>query len=229
MSEERFDFELDHEVGIGPVTCHGGAPVLLEYFRSSGAASIVDREVATKRRKRGLCGSEMVQSILALWACGGEPCEDFEHLRGGDGLSLLLGHDLPAPQTARDFLATFDEVDLPLLGGGKSAVREEGRGLRGLCLANRALIGDLQGRAPERLATIDIDATILASSKRAASVDDHVARRPLLAPDMGPKVKRIVQVSRTEIDPKDGLLAKESVPVGFSAGAGFFHLRRPDR
>ncbi len=112
MSDDRFDFELDHEVGFGPMTAHGGVPVLLEYFRSSGAASIVDRDVCFKRRQRGLSPSRMVESLLALWACGGEPCEDLEHLRG-EGLSHLLGHDLPAPQTARDFLAAFDELDLP--------------------------------------------------------------------------------------------------------------------
>ncbi len=160
MSDNRFDFELDHEVGFGAMTAHGGVPVLLEYFRTSGAASIVDREVSFKRRKRGLSSSQMVESFLALWACGGEPCEDLEHLRGGDGLALLLGHELPAPQTARDFLDRFEEPDLPLLGGGKSAVREEGLALRGLGLANAALICDLQGRARQKVATIDIDATI---------------------------------------------------------------------
>jgi hypothetical protein len=183
MSGDRFDFELDHEVGFGPVTAHGGVRVLLEYFRSSGAASIVDREVFFKRRKRGLSSSEMVESLLALWACGGEPCEDLEPLRGGDGLPLLLGHDLPAPQTARDFLAGFEEPDLPLLGGGKSAVREEGLALRGLGLAKAAVISDLQKRAPERVATIDLDATILASSKRAATwaYDGRRGYQPVVA------------------------------------------------
>ena len=38
MSSDRLDFELDHEIGIGPVTAHGGVPVLVEHFRSSGAA-----------------------------------------------------------------------------------------------------------------------------------------------------------------------------------------------
>lgn len=183
MSDDRFDFELDHEVGFGAVTAHGGVPVLLEYFHTSGAASIVDREVSFKRRKRGLSSSQMVESFLALWACGGEPCEDLEHLRGGDGLALLLGHELPAPQTARDFLDRFEEPDLPLLGGGKSAVREEGLALRGLGLANAAVIGDLQKRAPERVATIDIDATILASSKRAATwaYDGQRGYQPVVA------------------------------------------------
>ena len=183
MSGDRFDFELDYESGFGPVTAHGGVPVLLEYFRSSGAASIVDRDISFKRRKRGLSSSEMVESLLALWACGGEPCEDLEQLRGGDGLPLVLGHDLPAPQTARDFLAGFEEPDLPLLGGGKSVVREEGLALRALGLANAAVISDLQKRAPCRVATIDIDATIVSSSKRAATTayDGRRGYQPVVA------------------------------------------------
>ena len=130
MSGSRLDFELDHEVGLGAVTAHGGVPALIEHFRSCGAASAVDGWVPYKRRKRGLSASEMCESLLALWACGGEPCEDLDRLRGEDGLGLLLGHGLPATQTARDFLACFEEPDLPLLGGGRSAVREEGLGLR---------------------------------------------------------------------------------------------------
>jgi len=143
-------------------------PALIEHFRSSGAAAAVDGSVPYKRRKRGLSASEMCESLLALWACGGEPCEDLDRLRGQDGLELLLGHGLPAAQTARDFLSCFDEPDLPLLGGGRSAVREEGLGLRALARASAAVVADLQARAPQGVATIDVDATILASSKRAA-------------------------------------------------------------
>ncbi len=72
MAGQRFDFELDHEVGFGPVTAHGGVPVVVEHFRSSGAAAIVDREVVHKKRKRGLTASELVRSLLALWAGGAD-------------------------------------------------------------------------------------------------------------------------------------------------------------
>ena len=169
MAGDRLDFELDHEIGFGAVTAHGGVPGLIEYFRVCGAAAIVDSEVAYKKRKRGLTASEMAESLLALWAAGGEPAEDLDRLREGDGLALLLGHGLPAAQTARDFLATFDEAELPLLGAGLSAVREESRGLRGLARASRAVLSDLQSRAPRALATIDLDATILSSSHRRTS------------------------------------------------------------
>ena len=177
------DFELDHEVGIGAVTAHGGVPALVEHFRSSGAAAIVDAEAGYKKRKRGLSASEMAESLLALWAAGGEPAEDLDRLREGDGLSLLLGHALPAAQTARDFLASFDEPELPLLGATASAVRAESRGLGGLARASGAVIADLQRRRPARTATVDLDATVLASSKRAASwaYDGRRGYQPVVA------------------------------------------------
>ena len=150
---------MDHAVGLGAVTAHGGVPALIEHFRSSGAAAAVDGPIPYKRRKRGLSASEICESLLALWACGGEPCEDVDRLRGKDRPELLLGHGLPAAQTARDYLSCFDEPNLPLLGGGRSTVREEGLGLRGLARASAAVVADLQARAPQRVATIDLDAT----------------------------------------------------------------------
>jgi len=125
----------------------------------------------------------MVESLVALWACGGEPCEDLDRLRGDQGLALLLGHGLPAAQTARDFLARFEEPDLPLLGGGASAVRAESAALQGLAAASAAVVTDLQRWAPRAVATIDVDATILASSKRAARIayDGQRGYQPVVA------------------------------------------------
>lgn len=170
MSGGRLDFELDHELETSSFTAHAGVPLLIEHFRSSGAAAIVDAQSELKRRARGLSASEMVESFLALWACGGEPAEDLDRLREEPGLPLLLGHKLPAAQTARDFLARFEAPDLPLLSapGQRGLVRQESAALSGLWQANRAILADVQRRARQRVATLDIDATVLASSKQAA-------------------------------------------------------------
>jgi hypothetical protein len=44
----------------------------------------------------------------------------------------LLGHELPAAQTTRDFLAQFHAEDLPLLQEGKAPVTAETVPLLGL-------------------------------------------------------------------------------------------------
>ena len=148
----------------------------------SGTAAVIDRTIKFKSRKRGLSSSEMVESFLALWATGGERAEDFDHFRQDKALADLLGHELPAAQTARDFLSQFHEEDLPLLQDGKASVPSESAPLQGLAAANKELILDLQCRKPVKTATLDIDATIIHSSKRAAkrAYDGERGYQPVL-------------------------------------------------
>ncbi len=61
-------------------------------------------------------------------------------LREDAALALLLGHGLPAPQTARDFLDAFDEAAPPLWQGERAAVPGAGPRLQGLAQANRRLM-----------------------------------------------------------------------------------------
>lgn len=165
----RLAFELDHRPADGWYTAHAGVPLLIEAFRTSGAAAVVDEKVTIKQRKRGLSPSEMIESLFALWASGGERCEELAMLREDGPLGVLIGHSFPAPQTARDFLEAFDEALPPLWQGDQGAcVFAEGEKLQGLDAASRRLVAFLQERAPQKIATIDIDATILPSDKRSA-------------------------------------------------------------
>jgi hypothetical protein len=165
---DRLDFEIDTELETGLITGHAGVPGLIEAFRQTGTAAVIDREVKLKSRRRGLSASEMVESLLAMWAAGGERAEDLDQFRQDKALALLLGHELPAAQTARDFLGHFHAEDLPLLQEGKSSVTAETVPLSGLGKANAELVLDLQCRRPVKTATLDIDATVIACDKRAA-------------------------------------------------------------
>jgi hypothetical protein len=178
----RLKFEIDTELEPGLITARAGIPSLIEAYRLSGTAAVVAEKIKFKTRKRGLSASEMVESFLALWAAGGERAEDFEHMRDDKALCELLGHDLPAAQTARDFLTQFHEDDLPLLQDGKASVPSESSALQGLAAANKELILDLQCRKPQKIATLDIDATIIHSSKKAAkrSYDGERGYQPVL-------------------------------------------------
>lgn len=167
--DRRLPFEIDSRLEPGWMTPHAGVPSLIEAFRASGAGPVIDREVRVKQRKRGLSASEMVESLLALWAVGGERVEDMDQLRQDGALGLLLGHSLPAAQTVRDFLAQFhQEESAPLWQGDRSIVPVESAALAGLAKANAELVLDLQCRRPARTATLDVDATVIACDKRAA-------------------------------------------------------------
>jgi hypothetical protein len=92
---------------------------------------VVDASVVIKRRQRGLTPSQLVEGLFSLWAAGGERCEDLAPLREDAALALLLGHGLPAPPTARDFLDAFDAAVPPLWQGEKCHVQGEGERLQG--------------------------------------------------------------------------------------------------
>lgn len=182
MGGRRLAFEIDDALEAGLITGHAGVPSLIEAFRQTGTAAVIAREVKVKKRQRGLSAAEMVESLLALWAAGGERAEDLDRFRRDAALALLLGHDLPAAQTARDFLAQFHTEDLPLLHQGRSSVPQESAPLQGLAKANAELVLDLQCRRPIKTATLDVDATVIPCDKRAAkrTYDGRRGYQPVL-------------------------------------------------
>jgi Transposase DDE domain group 1 len=180
---ERLDFEIDTALETGLITGHAGVPGLIEAFRQTGTAAVIDREIRLKSRRRGLSASQMAESLLAMWAAGGERAEDLDQFRQDQALAQLLGHELPAAQTARDFLAQFHAEDLPLLQGGKASVTAETAPLLGLAKANAERVLDLQCRRPVTIATLDVDATVIHCDKRAAKRTDDGDRgyQPVVA------------------------------------------------
>ena len=78
---DRLDFEIDVELETGLITGHAGAPGLIETFRQTGTAAVIDREVKLKARRRGLSPSEIVGSLLSMRAAGGERVEDLDQFR----------------------------------------------------------------------------------------------------------------------------------------------------
>ena len=51
---DRLDFEIDVELETRLITGHAGVPGLIEAFRQTRTAAVIDREVKLKSRRRGL-------------------------------------------------------------------------------------------------------------------------------------------------------------------------------
>jgi hypothetical protein len=49
---ERLDFEIDVALETGLLTEHAGVPGLIEAFRQTETAAVIDREVKLKSRRR---------------------------------------------------------------------------------------------------------------------------------------------------------------------------------
>ena len=173
MSTEtpRLPFEIDDAIDPTLVTGRAGVPLVIELFRQLGVAQAIDAHVAVKQRQRGLPPSELVESLIVLWASGGDRCQDLATLREDQALATLLGHPLPAATTVRDFLEAFHMEDGPLWAAGPAAtIPLESAPLVGLGTANRTLVAGLQRGARARTATLDVDATLVESHKDAATV-----------------------------------------------------------
>lgn len=174
-TEADFLFEIDPEPAEESLTAWGGVPLLVRAFRSLGLPQSVQRNVRVKQRQRGYDEASVVESFLILNAVGGECLEDFERLREDAGVAPMLGHEIPSPEAARQFLYQFHDEgkitaaqqQLPL--GQVAYIPGENEPLAGLAQVNRDLLTEMGRRCPEqKIATVDQDATIIESHKREA-------------------------------------------------------------
>lgn len=166
----RLPFDIDDQIDPTLITAHAGVPLVIELFRRVGAAQVVNEQVRIKQRQRGLTPAQLVETLLALWVAGGDRCQDLQTLRADVALATLVGYELPAATTMRDFLEGFHVEEPPLWRAGeKATIPEESVPLAGLGAANRCLLAAVQQHAPQRTATLDVDATILAAHKHTAT------------------------------------------------------------
>ncbi len=183
-------FQLDPEPATEMLTSYGGVPLVVQAFRSLGLPQAIEQHVRIKQRERGYDESTFIESFVILNAVGGECLEDFEQLRADAGLAELIGHGMPSPEAARNFLYEFhedakiEEAQLRLKGEEKAYIPEETVALQGLAAVNRQAIAEMGRRCPDqKLATVDQDAKIIESRKREAKSTYEGSRgyQPMLA------------------------------------------------
>jgi hypothetical protein len=128
-----------------------------------------------KQRQRGFDEATYVESFLVLNALGGDCLEDFDRLREDAGLAEMLGHEMPSPEAARKFLYQFHDesrieaAQRELAVGQVSYIPSESEALRGLAQVNQDVVQAIGRRcAEQKIATIDVDATVIESWKREA-------------------------------------------------------------
>jgi hypothetical protein len=188
-AEGEFLFELDEQPLEETVTAMGGVPLFVRAARSLNVPGSVKRNVHLKRRDRGFDEATYVESFLVLNAVGGDCVEDFERLQEDAGLAEMLGHEVPSPAAALKFLYRFhDETEIEkaqqLTAGKVSYIPAENEPLRGLAQVNADVVRELGRRCPDqKIATVDLDATIIESWKREAKAtyEGGSGYQPMLA------------------------------------------------
>lgn len=175
-AELPLPFEYDTEPANETITARGGIPIAVQALRSLGVPASVKKNLWIKQRDRGLDDASYVESFVILNAAGGDCLDDFDQLRDDEGLQELIGHEFPSAAAARKFLYAFHQEEKieqakkqQLELGAASWIPQETPALEGLAQVNRDLIQELGQRCrDQKIATIDVDATVIESWKREA-------------------------------------------------------------
>lgn len=164
--------EIEFEGGLSPkATPYAGIGLLVDLGRLSGVMGVAKRCLPDKKSPKGLDQGQFVESFVVLSALGGDCIDDFAGLRLDEGLKGMLGYQLPAAATARQWLDTFHDesllADRPLQG---SFIPVESPRLAALTTVMQRIPHAYVAavKKMDNIVTLDVDAHVVESSKRTA-------------------------------------------------------------
>ena len=149
------------------VTPWAGVSTLVEAYRGYGVGNAADRALPRKKTAKGLSQGQMTESFMLLSALGGECVEDMEKLRQDKGLEAMLGYQIPAAETARQWLDKFHDEELMSGQPQQGAfIPLESASLAGLREPNRQVIWSyIEKMKPGQEVTLDVDAHLVETTK----------------------------------------------------------------
>jgi len=170
-------FVLDERPLHEATSAHAGLLCISRAYRSLGLPALVSANLALRKRQRGFSEAQLIESLCLLQSLGGECPEDMQLLAQDDCLERGLGYRPPKATAAREFLERFHDKELEKLrperevqksfifpsSGPISALQEVQSGL----VRRIAKLYEREGQ-PQRIATVDQDATIIESHKATA-------------------------------------------------------------
>jgi hypothetical protein len=170
-------FVLDPRPLAEATSARAGLLAVSRVFRSLGLPGMIEANLPLRKRQRGFSEAQIIESLVMLQVAGGECPEDLGLLAGDTCLERGLGYAPPKATAAREFLERFHDKDLEKLrparaeqksfifpaSGPVSALQAVQSG----CVRRIAQLYEEQGQG-QRIGTIDQDATIIESHKRAA-------------------------------------------------------------
>ncbi len=175
--QAKTPFRIDPRPLDEMASAHAGLLAASRAARSLHLPGLVSANLKLKSRQRGFSEGQFIESILLLQIAGGDCPEDVSLFRGDVCLERGLGYALPKATAVREFLGRFHDQDLeakrPARELQKSFILPRSTGVDGLQNVQAGLVRQVAkqyAQAGERLklATVDMDATIIESHKESA-------------------------------------------------------------
>lgn len=192
VSQRVLPFQMESERLESGLTGLAGLPVYLELAQVAGFRESVSRHVRVREGGQGFTDAQMVTALVLLNLAGGDCVEDLRQLVADEGFCKLLcrveWHGLPRRQRRElerrfrrgrervvpssssvfRYLSRFHDEEQEKARVPGAYIPAPGEALRGLSWVNADLLAFVQRRSPQRLATLDQDATVVATQKKTA-------------------------------------------------------------
>ena len=190
MAQGILPFKYEAEKQTTGMTALGGLPAYLDLAKVIGLSKSISKHLKVRENGQGWTDSQMVLSVVLLNLAGGDCVEDIKVLEADDGFCEVLKraemHGLkrkvrreilrrwrkersratPSPSAIFRYLAKFHDAEQDKnRERGKAFIPEANEHLKGFVEVNKdvARFGQLQNI--ESIATLDMDATLVATNK----------------------------------------------------------------
>lgn len=191
MSQGFLGFKYEEEKHETGMTGLAGLPVYLDLMKAMGLPEQIGRHLQVKQR--GWTDSQMVLSLILLNLAGGDCVEDLSTVQKDEGFCRILRRveqqgmrrserreverrwrkdrlrSVPSPSAAFRYLSAFHDLEQERKRtGGTAFIPVANAHLRGLAQVNKGMAAFIQKRDPQKIATLDQDATLVETAKRDA-------------------------------------------------------------
>jgi hypothetical protein len=193
MPQGVLPYKYEEEKKEAGLTALAGLPLYLDGAVALGLPASISRHL-TFRPSQGWTDSQMVLSLILLALAGGDCVDDLKVLQTDEGFCRILerieppvspsrwrkgpSRTIPSPSAVFRYLAAFRSDEASVQG---RAFIPQSRALAGLSSVNSDLVAALQRVRPHTTATLDMDATLIATTKKEAlfSYEGYKAYQPL--------------------------------------------------
>ena len=193
MTQGILPFKYEKDKQENKLTGFGGLPSYLDLAQAAGLPRSINRNLNVSSDSQGWTDSQVVMSLILLNLVGGDCVEDLNCLEGDEGLCRIIERTekhgmsrkerrvflgrwrkerkrgVPSPSVVFRYLSWFhDQKQEGLRKKGKAFIPESNKHLKRLAKTNKDFISFVQKHKRKRTATLDMDATLVETSKSEA-------------------------------------------------------------
>lgn len=193
MAQGVLPFKYEQEASSVGMTALGGLPLYLDLAHVAGLSKSIEEHLGVRVGGQGWTDSEVVMSLVLLNLAGGDCVDDLRIVEADEGFCRILRrvqlHGLkrkerrqlergwrkerkrpvPSPSAVFRYLSAFHDAEQEgLRQVGKAFIPVANEHLRGFRKVSRDFLAFVQCNNPQKVATLDMDATLVETSKSEA-------------------------------------------------------------